>query len=328
MYTHKMNELRQITFAEAIREALREEMLRDQTVFLLGEDIRWGSNGVTTGLSEEFGDERVRNTPISETAIIGFSLGAALTGLRPIPELMVSDLVTVCMDEITNQAAMMRYISSGEATPHLVIRVAQAGVGQKIGVHHSQSLEAWFMHFPGLIIAYPSTPYDAKGLMKTAIRGDNPTMLFEHKWLYRLKGPVPEEEYTIPFGEANVIRKGEDITIFAYGLMARKSLVAAERLSKQGIDPEVVDPRTLSPLDKKTILESVKKTGRILIVEEDYKTCGVGSEIAALIAEEALEYLDAPIMRVANPDVPISPCFENHIIPDENLIIKKVKEII
>lgn len=323
-----MNESRQITFTEALREALREEMLRDQTVFLLGEDIRWGPHGVTTGLREEFGDERVRNTPISETAIIGFSLGAALTGMRPIPELMLSDLLTVCMDEIANQTAMIRYISAGKHTPHFVIRVGAAGIGSRIGAQHSQNLEAWFMHIPGLMIAYPSTPYDAKGLIKTAIRGDNPTLFFEHKWLYSLKGPVPEEEYTIPFGEANILREGKDITIFAYGLMARRALIAAERLNKQGIDPEVVDPRTLLPLDKKTILESVKKTGRILIVEEDFKTCGVGAEIAALIAEEALEYLDAPIMRVANPDVPISPCFENHIIPDENLIIKKIKEII
>ncbi len=307
-------------------------MLNEDTVFVLGEDVGryWkGAFKVTKGLAEEFGDERVQDTPISESAIIGVATGAAITGMRPVAEIMFGDLSALAMDQITNQAAKLRYMFGGQIKVPLVIRMP-FGAGVNIAAHHSQSLEAWFMHVPGLKIAMPSTPYDAKGLLKTAIRDDNPVMFFEHKLLYSLKGPVPEEEYTVPLGVADVKREGEDITIFATLYMVHKSLVAAEELSKQGISTEVVDPRTLVPLDKQAIVNSVKKTGRIVIVTEDCKTGGVSAEISAVVAEEAIDYLDAPVKRVAEPDTPIpfSPPMEKFVIPDENTIIRAVKELI
>jgi pyruvate dehydrogenase E1 component beta subunit len=324
--------LKEITYRDALREALREEMRRDQTVFLLGEDIGryWGGAfKVTNGLAEEFGDERVRDTPISESTIIGAAVGAAITGMRPVAEIMFGDLTALAMDQIANQAAKIRYMFGGQAKVPLVIRTP-FGAGVNIASHHSQSLEAWFMHVPGLWVAVPSTPYDAKGLLKTAIRGDNPVFFCEHKLLYPLKGMIPEDEYTVPFGKADVKREGKDVTIFATMYMVHKTLVAAEQLSKTGISVEVVDPRTLLPLDKATILASVKKTGRIVIVSEDCKTAGVSAEIAAIVAEEAVDYLDAPIKRVAEPDTPIpfSPPLENFVIPDEKRIIEAVKEIV
>jgi pyruvate dehydrogenase E1 component beta subunit len=324
--------LREITYRDALREALREEMLRDETVFLLGEDIGryWkGAFKVTKGLAEEFGDERVRDTPISESAIVGVATGAAITGMRPIAEIMFGDLSALAMDQIANQAAKLTYMFGGQTKVPLVIRMP-FGAGVNIAAHHSQSLEAWFMHVPGLKIAMPSTPYDAKGMLKTAIRDDNPVMFFEHKLLYNIKGPVPEEEYTVPLGVADVKRKGEDVTIVATLYMVHKSLAAAEELSKEGISVEVVDPRTLVPLDKQAIIDSVKKTGRIVIVTEDCKTGGVSAEIAAVVAEEAIDYLDAPVKRVAEPDTPIpfSPPLERFVIPDEKKIIGAVKEVI
>lgn len=324
--------MKETTVRDALREALREEMQRDKTVFLLGEDIGryWGGAfGVTKGLAEEFGDERVRDTPISESAIIGVGVGAAITGMRPVAEIMFGDLSALAMDQICNQAAKIRYMFGGQVTAPLVIRTP-FGAGVNIASHHSQSLEAWFMHTPGLYVAVPSTPYDAKGLLKTAIRGTNPVFFVEHKLLYPVKGMVPEEDYTVPFGVADVKREGADVTIFATLYMVHKALAAAEKLSKEGISAEVVDPRTLSPLDKSTILKSVKKTGRIVIVTEDCKTAGVSAEIVAIIAEEALDYLDAPIKRVAEPDTPIpfSPPLEQFVIPDEKSIIKAVKETI
>jgi len=324
--------LREITYRDALREALQEEMLRDETVFLLGEDVGryWkGAFKVTKGLAEEFGDERVRDTPISESAIIGVATGAAITGMRPIAEIMFGDLSALAMDQIANQAAKLTYMFGGQTKVPLVIRMP-FGAGVNIAAHHSQSLEAWFMHVPGLKIAMPSTPYDAKGLLKTAIRDDNPVMFFEHKLLYSIKGPVPEEEYTVPLGVADVKRKGEDVTIVATLYMVNKSLAAAEELSKQGISVEVVDPRTLVPLDKQAIINSVKKTGRIVIVTEDCKTGGVSAEIAAVVAEEAIDYLDAPVKRVAEPDTPIpfSPPLERFVIPDEKKIIGAVKEVV
>lgn len=324
--------MREITYRDALREALREEMLRDETVFLLGEDIGryWkGAFKVTKGLAEEFGDERVRDTPISESAIIGVATGAAITGMRPIAEIMFGDLSALAMDQIANQAAKLTYMFGGQTKVPLVIRMP-FGAGVNIAAHHSQSLEAWFMHVPGLKIAMPSTPYDAKGLLKTAIRDDNPVMFFEHKLLYSIKGPVPEEEYTVPLGVADVKRKGEDVTIVATLYMVNKSLAAAEELSKEGISVEVVDPRTLVPLDKQAIINSVKKTGRIVIVTEDCKTGGVSAEIAAVVAEEAIDYLDAPVKRVAEPDTPIpfSPPLERFVIPDEKKIIGAVKEVV
>lgn len=324
--------MRKISFRDALREALREEMRRDSSVFLLGEDIGryWGGAfKVTDGLAQEFGDERVRDTPISESAIIGAGVGAAITGMRPVAEIMFGDLTALAMDQIANQAAKMCYMFGGQAKCPLVIRTP-FGAGVNIASHHSQSLEAWFMHVPGLQVAVPSTPYDAKGLLKTAIRGDNPVFFCEHKLLYPVEGEVPEEDYTIPFGVADTKRKGEDVTIVATLSMVDKALNAAEELAKESISVEAIDPRTLTPLDKQTIVASVKKTGRLIIVSEDCKTAGVSAEIAAVVAEEAVDYLDAPIKRVTEPDTPIpfSPTLERYVIPDEKAIIKAVREVI
>jgi len=324
--------VRKITYKGALREALREEMQRDSTVFLLGEDIGryWGGAfKVTEGLAEEFGDERVRDTPISESAIIGTAVGAAITGMRPVAEIMFGDLTALAMDQIANQAAKIRYMFGGQASCPLVVRTP-FGAGVNIASHHSQSLEAWFMHVPGLYVAVPSTPYDAKGLLKTAIRGNNPVFFCEHKLLYPVEDEVPEEEYTIPFGVADIKREGADVTIVATLYMVHKALNAAKQLEKEGIDAEVVDPRTLAPLDKQAVIRSVKKTGRLVIVSEDCKTAGVSAEIAAMVAEEAVDYLDAPIKRVAEPDTPIpfSPPLEQYVIPDEKAIMKAVKKVV
>jgi pyruvate dehydrogenase E1 component beta subunit len=324
--------MKEVTYRDALREALREEMRRDKTVFLLGEDIgrHWGGAfKVTNGLAEEFGDERVRDTPISESTIIGAAVGAAITGMRPVAEIMFGDLTALAMDQIANQAAKIRYMFGGQARAPMVVRTP-FGAGVNIASHHSQSLEAWFMHVPGLYVAVPSTPYDAKGLLKTAIRGDNPVFFCEHKLLYPLKGMIPEEEFSVPFGKADTKREGRDVTILATMFMVHKALAAAEQLTKSGVSAEIVDPRTLVPLDKAAILASVRKTGRVVIVSEDTKTAGVTAEIAATISEEAIDYLDAPIKRVAEPDTPIpfSPPLENFVIPDEKRIIKAVKEIL
>ena len=323
--------MRRITYRDALREALKEEMYRDPSVFLLGEDIGryWGGAfKVTDSLAEEFGDERVRDTPISESAIIGTAVGAAITGMRPVAEIMFGDLTALAMDQIANQAAKICYMFGGQAKCPFVIRTP-FGAGVNIASHHSQSLEAWFMHVPGLYVAVPSTPYDAKGLLKTAIRGSNPTFFCEHKLLYPIEGEVPEEDYTIPFGTADVKREGADVTVMATLYMVHKAQSAAKKLEEEGISAEVIDPRTLTPLDKQAIMRSIKKTGRLVIVSEDCKTAGVSAEIAALVAEEALDYLDAPIKRVAEPDTPIpfSPPLEHYVIPDEKAIIKAVKEV-
>lgn len=324
--------MRKIAYRDALREALREEMQRDPSVFLLGEDIGryWGGAfKVTDGLAEEFGDERVRDTPISESAIVGTAVGAAITGMHPVAEIMFGDLTALAMDQIVNQAAKIRYMFGGQAKCPLVIRTP-FGAGVNIASHHSQSLEAWFMHVPGLYVAVPSTPYDAKGLLKTAIRGSNPVFFCEHKLLYPIEGEVPEEEYTIPFGKADVKREGADVTVVATMYMVQKALNAAKELEREGLSAEVVDPRTLTPLDKRTIISSVKKTGRIVVVSEDCKTAGVSAEIATVVAEEALDYLDAPVKRVAEPDTPIpfSPPLEQYVIPAEKTIIKAVKEVV
>lgn len=324
--------MRKMIYRDALREALREEMLRDERVFLIGEDIGkyWGGAfKVTKGLAEEFGEERVRDTPISESAIVGVAIGAAITGMRPVAEIMFGDLTALAMDQIANQAAKLRYMFGGQISVPLVIRTPFGG-GVNIAAHHSQSLEAWFMHVPGLYVAVPSTPYDAKGLLKTAIRGENPVVFCEHKLLYPVEGEVPEEEYTVPFGVAAVRREGKDVTMVATLYMVYKALLAAETLEKEGISVEVVDPRTLVPLDKEALINSVKKTGRLVVISEDCKTAGVTAEISAIIAEEAIDYLDAPIKRVAAADTPIpfSPPLEKFVLPDENQIIKAVKEII
>ena len=323
--------MRKITYREALRETLREEMRRDPTVFLLGEDIGkfWGGAfKVTEGLAEEFGDERVRDTPISESAIIGTGVGAAITGMRPVAEIMFGDLTALAMDQIANQAAKICYMFGGQAKCPLVIRTP-FGAGVNIASHHSQSLEAWFMHVPGLFVAMPSTPYDAKGLLKTAIRGSNPVFFCEHKLLYPVEGEVPEEEYTIPFGVADVKKEGSDVSVVATSYMVHKALRTAEALQKEGLSVEVIDPRTLTPLDRQAIVKSVKKTGRIVIVSEDCRTAGVAAEIAAVVAEEALDYLDAPVKRVCELDTPIpfSPPLEQYVIPDEKRIAKAIKDV-
>ncbi len=312
--------MREITYREAVVEALDEEMARDESVFLLGEDIAefGGSYKTTVGLLDKYGRERVRNTPIAEQGIVGAAVGAALMGLRPVAELMYIDFSGVAMDQIVNQAAKIRYMFGGKARTALVIRT-QGGAGRSSAAQHAQSLEAWFVHVPGLKVVMPSTARDAKGLLKSAIRDDDPVIFIEHKLLYLEKGPVPEEDYTIPLGTAEVKREGRDLTIVATSSMVGKSLAAAETLEREGISCEVVDPRTLFPLDTETILASVRKTGRLLITHEAVRRCGWGSEVAALAAKEAFDYLDAPIERVCGREtpVPFSPKLENYVIPDK-----------
>jgi pyruvate/2-oxoglutarate/acetoin dehydrogenase E1 component len=324
--------MREISYRIAINEALNEEMDRDPTVFLMGEDIQdpWmGTYNVTEGLSSKFGRERVRNTPISENAIVGASLGAALTGMRPVVELMYIDFSTLAMDQIVNQAAKIRYMSGGQVNVPLVIRT-QGGAGRSLGAQHSQSLEAWFTHVPGLQVVMPSTPYDAKGLMKTAIRGNNPVIYIEHKMLYTTKGEVPQEEYLIPFGKADIKREGKDVTIVATSRMVLWALEAAKSLCESGIEAEVIDPRTLVPLDEEAILNSVKKTTRLVIAHEAVERNGWGAEVAALVADQAIGFLDAPIKRVASKNSPIgfAPLFEKYIIPGPEDIVRTVKEIV
>ena len=326
---------RELTFKEAIGEAMIEEMERNKNVFLMGEDLRVFFGGGTFGITpkekffDRFGPERIRDTPISEAAFIGAGAGAAATGLKPVIELMFVDFFGVAMDQIYNQAAKLRYMFGGQVKVPIVIRTSIGG-GMSFAAHHSQVLYSIFAHVPGLKIVVPSTPYDAKGLLKTAIRDEDPVMFFEHKMLLSTKGPVPNGDYVIPFGQAEVKRSGEDVTIVATAWMVQKALEAAKKLEIEGIKAEVVDPRTLVPLDKKAILDSVKKTGKVVVVDEDYERCGFASEVAAIIADEAFDYLDAPIKRVATPTVPIpySPVLEKYVLPDENKIIKAVKALI
>jgi len=323
--------MRKLTFAAALNEALKQEMRRDPTIYVAGEDVGvyGGIFGVTAGLLEEFGEERVKDTPITESAIIGSAVGAAATGLRPVVELMFVDFIGVALDQLYNQAAKMKYMFGGKAKLPLVVRTT-CGAGMCAAAQHSQCLEAWFMHIPGLKVVVPSTPYDAKGLLITAIRDDNPVFFIEHKMLYGIEGEVPEEPYTIPFGVADVKREGKDVTIVATMAMVHKALAAAEELAKEGIEAEVIDPRTLTPLDEEGIINSVKKTHRLVVVYEEVKRAGSGAEIAALVAEEAFDYLDAPIKRVAAPftPVPFSPALEKEFIPNEAKIIAAVKEVV
>jgi len=324
-------QVRTLTCAQALNEALKQEMRRDPAIYVAGEDVaRYGGIfGVTAGLLEEFGEERVRDTPITESAIIGSAVGAAATGLRPVVELMFVDFIGVALDQLFNQAAKMRYMFGGKARLPLVLRT-QCGGGMSAAAQHSQCLEAWFMHVPGLKVAVPSTPYDAKGLLVTAIRDDNPVVFIEHKMLYGVEGNVPEEPYAIPFGQADIKREGADVTVVATMLMVHKALAAAEQLSADGISVEVIDPRTLTPLDEDTIVESVRKTHRLVIVHEEVKRAGSGAEIAAVVAERALDYLDAPVQRVAAPftPVPFSPPLEQRFIPDVPDIVKAVKAVV
>lgn len=301
------SEAREITYLEAVREAMAQEMRRDSDVFLMGEDIGvyGGAFGVSKGMLDEFGPERVRETPISEAAIAGAATGAALMGMRPIMEIMFMDFVTLALDQLVNQAAKMRFMFGGKVSLPLVCR-APAGSGTGAAAQHCQSLESWFVHAPGIKIVAPSTAYDAKGLLISSIRDNNPVMFMEHKLLYRVKGHVPADSYSIPLGKAEVKRQGSDLTIIAYAVMAARSLEAAEILAGERIDVEVVDPRTLKPLDMETIIGSVSKTGRVLIVHEAPLTGGFGGELAAQIAgSAAFDYLDAPIRRLAGRDIPI-----------------------
>jgi len=323
--------VREITYREAIREALAEEMRGNKSVFLLGEDIGvyGGVYSITKGLLEEFGPGRVLDTPLSEAVIAGAATGAAMIGTRPIAEIMYIDFMTFAMDQIVNQAAKARYMSGGNVKIPMVIRT-QGGAGRSTAAQHSQSLEAWFMHTPGLRVVMPSTPYDAKGLLKTSIRDDNPVIFIEHKLLYNTKGKVPEKEYTLALGKADIKRQGDDITLVAYSRQVLFALEAAIDLSDKGVSVEVIDLRTLNPLDIDTIVNSVKKTGRIIVCEEDCKTGGVGGEISAQIMENAFDYLDASLVRVAAKDIPVPYArnLEAATIPSKDNIIKAVERII
>ncbi len=319
--------MREITFADALIEALTEEMRHDERVFIMGEDVgRFGMIYLARPqLWEEFGDERVRDTPISENAIVGFALGAAITGMRPVADIMFCDLMAVAMDQIVNQAAKVRYMFGGDIKVPLVIHSSLGGM-RCAAAQHSQSLESWFTHVPGLKVAIPSTPSDAKGLLKAAIRDDNPVLFFGHQQLMHMKGPVPEEETLIPFGMADIKREGRDVTVVTYSMMVHKALEAGEELEKQDIHIEVIDLRTLNPWDKKAILKSVEKTGRLLIVHQATTTSGFGAEIAATVAREGFEFLIAPIRRLGGLDVPVpfSPELENFVVPNEQKIIEEV----
>ncbi len=324
--------MREITYAQAIKEAMSEEMRADENVFLMGEDVGLygGAFGVSVGMFQEFGDERVRDTPISEAVIAGAAVGAAITGMRPIAEIMFSDFTTISMDQLVNQAAKTRYMYGGKASVPMVLRTP-SGSGTGAAAQHSQSPEAWFCHVPGLKVVIPSTPYDAKGLLKSAIRDNNPVMFFEQKLLYRKKGEVPEEDYSIPLGVADIKRAGKDLTIISYGRMIPVCLEVAENLSAEGIDIEVVDPRTLVPLDKETIINSAKKTGRVLIVHEACQTGGYGGEIAAVITDStAFFYLDAPVKRLCGLDVPIPYCpeLEKNVVPTVDTVTAAVRELL
>lgn len=298
--------MREITYCEALNEAIRDCMTEDERVVVLGEDI--GSYGgifqVTKGLLDEFGSDRIVDTPIAEAGFVGACIGAALTGMRPIAEIMFIDFTTVCMDMIINQMAKMHYMFGGKGSVPMVLRT-NIGAGRGTAAQHSQSFHSIFAHIPGLIVAAPSSPYEAKGLLTEAIKNNSPVIFVEHKRLYVTKGEVPEESYTIPFGKAKIKRKGKDVTIVATHAMVGAALEAAEAAAKEGIDVEVIDPRTLVPLDKETILESVKKTGRLMIADEDNKTCGFAAEISAIAAEEAIHYIKAPIIRNVSPDTPV-----------------------
>jgi len=318
-----MPETRELTLGEAVREALAEEMRRDSRVFICGEDIAEAGTvyKVLSGLVEEFGTERIVDTPISEAGFTGIAVGAAMTGMRPVVDIMFGDFSTLVMDQMVNQAAKVHYMSGGKWKVPMVMR-ATMGATRRSAAQHSQSLHAWFCHIPGLKVAMPSTPYDAKGLMKTAIRDDNPVVIFEDKMMYKLKGPVPAEEYTIPFGVADVKRVGTDITIVATSSMVQVALGAARLLEEQDISAEVIDPRTLWPLDEKTLIDSAKKTSRVIVVDEGYGRYGVTAEIASVIAEGAFFNLEAPVKRIGAMHVPIpfSPPLEDATVPTEQSV--------
>lgn len=322
--------IREITYAQAVAEAIDEEMARDENVILLGEDVGiiGGNFKATVGLRAKYGDWRVRDTPISEGGIVGLGVGAAITGMRPIVEIMFSDFLAVGMDQVVNQAAKIRYMSGGQVSVPLTIRTTIGG-GRSSAAQHSQSLQAWVAHIPGLKVVLPSSAAEVKGLLKTAIRDNNPVIFMEHKMEYNKMYPVPVGEYTIPFGKANVVRAGDQLTIVATSNMVMKSVEAATELAKEGIQVEVIDVRCLVPFDKQSIIDSVKKTGRLLIVDEGHLSFGAGAEIGMKVIEDCFYDLDYPIMRIGTEDVPIpfSPALEFPIIPDARKIYLKAKEM-
>lgn len=319
---------REITFSQAIREAVAEEMARDERVFVIGEDVAEAGSvfKVLVGLLDEFGYERVIDSPISEAGIAGIGVGAAITGMRPIVDIMFGDFTTLVMDQMINQAAKTHYMSGGKLTVPMVLRTT-LGASRRSAAQHSQSLHALFSHIPGLKVAVPATPYDAKGLMKSAIRDDNPVVIFEDKMLYQQKGPVPEEEYVLPLGQADVKRTGEDITIVATSSMVYAALEAVDKLAEAGISAELVDPRTTTPLDAETLVQSARKTSRALVVDEGYQQYGVTGELASVIADGAFYYLDAPVKRIGamNVPVPFSPAMEDKTIPSAEYVFETAK---
>jgi pyruvate dehydrogenase E1 component beta subunit len=324
--------MREITYAEAIREALRQEMSLDDNVFIFGEDVGQfgGCFGVTAGLYEEFGPERVMDTPISESAILGAALGSALMGLRPVPELMFSDFTTVCFDYLTNQAPKVRYMCGGQVEKlPMVVRTTTGGWIRAAG-QHSQSLEGWFTQVPGLKVVMPATPHDAKGLLTACLRDNNPVLFLEHKVLYNVSGPVPEEEYLVPLGQAEIKKEGTDVTLISYSLMLNKTLSAAEQLAGDGISAEVVDLRTLSPLDHDTLARSVQKTHKAVVIQEAVEVAGVAAQVVKSLVDSSFEYLDAPIKTVAagNTVIPFSPPLEDAMLPNEEKIVAAVKEVL
>jgi len=322
---------RELNYGEAIKEALAEELRRDPTVFMLGEDIAEAGTTfkVLNGLVEEFGTDRVLDTPISEPGITGLAVGAAMTGMRPIVDIMFGDFSGLIMDQIANQAAKIHYMSGGKLKVPMVLRTTM-GAGRRSAAQHSQSLHAWYGHIPGLKVVVPSTPYDAKGLMKSAIRDDNPVVILEDKMMYKtVKGPVPEEEYTVPLGVADVKREGTDITLVATSSMVYVALEAAKMLDGIGISAEVVDPRTLVPLDKEALIESVKKTSRAIVIDEGYEQYGVTAELASIIAKGAFFHLDAPVERMGamNVPIPFSPALEDLTIPSVEGVFEMAKSL-
>jgi len=328
----RINYIRELTYLEAVREALREEMSRDATVFILGEDVglHGGAFGVTRGLFEAFGPQRVRDTPICENTIVGTAVGAAMTGMRPVAEIMFADFSALAFDQIVNQAAKLRYMFGGQCRVPLVIRMPQGGLSWKsAAAQHSQSVEAWYAHVPGLVVVLPATPYDAKGLLKAAIRDDNPVVFIEHKAMYSMKGQVQDEEYVVPLGQADVKRVGRDATVVAAGYMVHFALEAADTLAQDGIEVEVVDPRTLKPLDEETIYASVRKTNRAIVVQEACKTAGLAAEWGMLIYENCFDWLDAPVVRVTGQDVPIpyADSLESRVWPQSGNIVQAVREV-
>jgi acetoin:2,6-dichlorophenolindophenol oxidoreductase subunit beta len=322
---------RELSLAQAVNEALAEELRRDPTVFVIGEDVAEAGTPfkVFAGLVEEFGTDRVLDSPISEAGITGIGLGAAMTGMRPVVDIMFGDFITLVMDQVVNQAAKVHYMSGGRLKAPLTVRTT-LGATRRSAAQHSQSLHAWVAHIPGLKVALPSTPYDAKGLLKSAIRDEGPVVLFEDKMMFATKGPVPEEEYAVPFGVADVKRAGDDVTLVATSSMVYVALEAAEELARADVNAEVVDPRTLVPLDRETLVASATKTGRVIVVDEGHRSFGASAELAAVVGEEAFYHLDAPVLRAAAMDVPIpfSPTLEDQTVPTAEGVVELAKSLV